>query len=100
MLRRAGVRAAPQPTGQMGQCEPRGCRGICVEVECPFARRGLSMVAQGRDGAGAPGRSAAAAWRRTMQRYLIIANQTLGGAELADAVRERVGAGPCEFWVV
>jgi len=35
-----------------------------------------------------------------MQRYLIIANQTLGGAELADAVRERVGAGPCEFWVV
>ena len=35
-----------------------------------------------------------------MHRYLIIANQTLGGAELGDAVRERIAAGPCEFWVV
>lgn len=36
-----------------------------------------------------------------MRRYLIIANQTLGGQELADAVRERVAAaGPSEFRVV
>lgn len=35
-----------------------------------------------------------------MRRYLIVANQTLGGEELARAVRQRVAAGPCEFWVV
>jgi GABA permease len=35
-----------------------------------------------------------------MRRYLIVANQTLGGAELIDAVRERIAAGPSEFWLV
>lgn len=35
-----------------------------------------------------------------MRRYLIVANQTLGGEALSRAVRERVGSGPCEFWVV
>ncbi|GAA1327478.1 hypothetical protein [Pseudonocardia xinjiangensis] len=35
-----------------------------------------------------------------MHRYLVVANQTLGSAELADLVRERVAAGPAEFWLV
>src|SRR5512144_2553500 len=35
-----------------------------------------------------------------MRRYMIVANQTLGGDELARTVQERVAEGPCEFWVV
>jgi hypothetical protein len=35
-----------------------------------------------------------------MQRYMVVANQTLGGDELLAAVRERMAAGPGEFWVV
>ena len=35
-----------------------------------------------------------------MRRHLIVANQTLGTDELARAVRDRLEAGPCEFWVV
>jgi hypothetical protein len=36
----------------------------------------------------------------TLRRYLIVANQTLGGDELEKAADARVAAGPCEFWVV
>lgn len=35
-----------------------------------------------------------------MRRYMIVANQTLGGDELLQVVRERVAAGPSEFWVL
>lgn len=35
-----------------------------------------------------------------MKRYLVVANQTLGGEHLAEAVRERMAAGPSEFHVV
>jgi len=35
-----------------------------------------------------------------MRRYLVVANQTLAGPELAALVRERAAAGPSEFWVV
>jgi hypothetical protein len=35
-----------------------------------------------------------------MQRYMIVANQTLGGDELLEAVRQRLGTGPSEFFVV
>ena len=35
-----------------------------------------------------------------MRRCLIVANQTLGGGALEDAVRERVAAGAQEFFVV
>lgn len=35
-----------------------------------------------------------------MRRHLIVANQTLGTDELARAVRDRLEAGPSEFWVV
>ena len=35
-----------------------------------------------------------------MHRYLVVANQTLGGDELVDAIRDRVARGPAEFWVV
>jgi GABA permease len=31
---------------------------------------------------------------------MVLANQTLGGEDLDRVIRERVGAGPCEFWVV
>jgi hypothetical protein len=34
------------------------------------------------------------------RRYLVVANQTLGGAHLADAVRERMAAGECRFHVL
>lgn len=32
-----------------------------------------------------------------MRRVLVVANRTVGGEELADAIRERMAAGPCEF---
>jgi len=35
-----------------------------------------------------------------MRRYLIVANQTLGGQPLADKVVELMGQGPCRFTVV
>ena len=35
-----------------------------------------------------------------MRRYMIVANQTLGGDELVQVVRERMDAGPSDFWVV
>jgi hypothetical protein len=35
-----------------------------------------------------------------MRRYLIVANQTLGTDELESFVRERIEAGPSEFYIV
>ena len=35
-----------------------------------------------------------------MRRYLVVANQTLGGDALIQAVRERILHEPCEFWVL
>lgn len=35
-----------------------------------------------------------------MQRYLVVANQTLGGQKLLDAIRDRMSRGPAEFWVL
>jgi len=35
-----------------------------------------------------------------MPTYLIVANQTLGGAELRDRVLELAAPGPCEFYLV
>ena len=35
-----------------------------------------------------------------MPAYLIVANQTLGGAELIDHVRARLQEGPCSFYLV
>ena len=35
-----------------------------------------------------------------MHRYLVVANQTLHGAELRDELRERIKAGPCSFFVL
>ena len=35
-----------------------------------------------------------------MRRYLVVANQTLGGQELIDAIRDRMARGPAEFWVL
>src|SRR3954454_7067331 len=35
-----------------------------------------------------------------MRRYLVVANQTLGGDALIQAVRERMLHMPCEFWVL
>lgn len=35
-----------------------------------------------------------------VQRYLVVANQTLGGTELLDAIRDRMARGPAEFWVL
>lgn len=35
-----------------------------------------------------------------MQRYLVVANQTLGGPNLARVVRERLENGPCSFHIV
>ncbi|HEU4397655.1 MAG TPA: hypothetical protein VFU54_07455 [Actinomycetota bacterium] len=32
-----------------------------------------------------------------MRRYLVVANQTLGGEELANAIQERMAAGPSHF---
>ena len=35
-----------------------------------------------------------------MRRYLVVANQTLGGHELAGAIREKMLQGPSHFWVL
>ena len=35
-----------------------------------------------------------------MRRYLVVANQTLGGSHLIDKVRETLAAGPCAFHVL
>jgi hypothetical protein len=35
-----------------------------------------------------------------MHHYLLVANQTLGGNELLDAIRDRMARGPAEFWVL
>jgi hypothetical protein len=35
-----------------------------------------------------------------MHRYLVVANQSLNSDELMELVRERVAAGPAEFWLV
>jgi len=35
-----------------------------------------------------------------MRRVLIVANQTLGGAELQHEIAERTASEPCEFWVL
>lgn len=35
-----------------------------------------------------------------MRRYLVVANQTLGGEHLEEELRELVSAGPCRFHVV
>jgi hypothetical protein len=35
-----------------------------------------------------------------LRRYMIVANQTLGGDELTRAADARIAKGPCEFWVV
>ena len=35
-----------------------------------------------------------------MHRYLVVANQTLGGQKLLDVIRDRMGRGPAEFWIL
>jgi hypothetical protein len=35
-----------------------------------------------------------------MRRYLVVANQTLGGEELWGVIRERMGSGDCHFHLV
>jgi hypothetical protein len=35
-----------------------------------------------------------------MRRYLVVANQTLGGAHLMGKVRETLAAGPCVFYIL
>jgi hypothetical protein len=35
-----------------------------------------------------------------VHRYLVVANQTLGGQELMDAIRDRMSGGPAQFWVL
>jgi hypothetical protein len=35
-----------------------------------------------------------------VHQYLVVANHTLGGQELLDAIRARMSRGPAEFWVL
>ena len=35
-----------------------------------------------------------------MRRYLIVANQTLGGEQLVSKIAESMNAGPCRFYLV
>ncbi len=35
-----------------------------------------------------------------MHQYLVVANHTLGGPQLLDAIRDRMSRGPAEFWVL
>ena len=38
--------------------------------------------------------------RPVVHRYLVVANHTLGGPQLIDAIRYRMSRGPAEFWVL
>src|SRR5687768_10527661 len=66
-----------------------------VRVRCrrpgPEARRSSAEPA---------GRGTYRARGAVMRRYLIVANQTLGGDDLLQAVRTRMESGPAEFWVL
>ena len=35
-----------------------------------------------------------------MHQYLVVANRTLGGPQLLEAIRDRMSRGPAEFWVL
>ncbi|HET9563193.1 MAG TPA: multidrug effflux MFS transporter [Mycobacterium sp.] len=35
-----------------------------------------------------------------VRQYLVVANHTLGGQELLDAIRDRMARGPAEFWIL
>ena len=35
-----------------------------------------------------------------MRHYMVVANQSLGGEELMNVIKDRMGAGPCDFFVV
>jgi hypothetical protein len=35
-----------------------------------------------------------------VHRYLVVANQTLGGQQLLDAIHDRMARGPAEFWIL
>jgi hypothetical protein len=35
-----------------------------------------------------------------VHQYLVVANQTLGGKDLLDAIRDRMSRGPAEFWIL
>ena len=35
-----------------------------------------------------------------MHQYIVVANHTLGGQRLLDAIRDRMARGPAEFWVL
>jgi hypothetical protein len=35
-----------------------------------------------------------------MRRYMVVANQTLGGDELLQVIRDSAAASPSEFWVI
>ncbi|MDH4146976.1 MAG: dodecin family protein [Acidimicrobiia bacterium] len=45
-------------------------------------------------------RSAETGETQVVRRYLVVANQTVGGPALTGAIRERMSAGPAEFHVV
>ena len=54
-----------------------------------------------RPAADRSGRAFADRLRRpVVHRYLVVANHTLGGPQLADAIRDRMSRGPAEFWVL
>jgi hypothetical protein len=39
-------------------------------------------------------------WVVVVRRYLVVANQTLQGAELREKLRKQISAGPCSFFVL
>ena len=54
-----------------------------------------------RPAADRSGRAFAVRLRRpVVHRYLLVANRTLGGPQLIDAIRDRMSRGPAEFWVL
>jgi hypothetical protein len=54
-----------------------------------------------RPAADRSGRAFADRLRRpVVNRYLVVANHTLGGPQLAEAIRDRMSRGPAEFWVL
>jgi len=112
MVRRWSSRAActrlPGRTASAPRLYPAGAvqmraRNLC-DTRSPFAGRWSSTLSHLTQQPASSSRSTGKVGRTrrgvVVSKYLVVANQTLGGAQLIDEVRRRAAAGPSSFYVV
>src|SRR5688500_10502209 len=66
-------------------------------MENTVANRVDPLVTRVRGGVHVRVRGTTSRWWCRMRQVLIVANQTVGSEALAEAVRTRMAAGPCQF---